>query len=58
MPAQVIVSEKKDFPEGEILGGVTKQYKKMKCFSTLSKSNSSLGWNDSGEFVYENPAVP
>jgi len=38
MPAQVVVSEKKDFPESEILGGVTKQYKKMKRFSTLLRA--------------------
>jgi len=27
-PAQIVVREKKDFPESEILRGVTKQYKK------------------------------
>ena len=37
-PDQVVVSEKKDFPESEILGGVTKQYKKMKSFSTLLRA--------------------
>jgi len=35
---QVFVSEKKDFPESEILGGVTKQYTKMKRFSTLLRA--------------------
>ena len=58
-PAQVVVREKKDFPEGEILRGVTKQYKrKTEELLGFIKSNSSLGWNDSGEFVYDDRAVP
>jgi len=48
------VREKKNFPESEILRGVTKQYKrKTEELLDFIKSNLSLGWNDSGEFVYD-----
>jgi len=56
--AQVVVHEKEDFPEGEIQHGVTKQYKKKtEELLDFIKSNSSFGWNDSGEFVYDDRAV-
>jgi len=56
--AHVVVREKKDFPEGEILRHVTKQYKKKtEELLEFIKSNPSLGWNDSGEFVYDHRAV-
>ena len=58
-PAQVVVRGKKDFSDSEILRGVTKQHKKKtEELLDLIKSNSSWGWNDSGEFVYDDRAVP
>jgi len=58
-PAQVVVRENEDFPESEILRGVTKQYKKKtEELLDFIKGNSLLGWNDSGEFVYDDRAVP
>jgi len=58
-PAQFVVREKKDFPESKILRSVAKQYKrKTEELLHFIKSNSSLGWNDSGEIVCDDRAVP
>jgi len=57
--AQFVVREKKDFPESKILRSVAKQYKrKTEELLHFIKSNSSLGWNDSGEIVCDDRAVP
>jgi len=55
---QVVVRETKDFQEGEILRGVAKQYKKKTGELLFIKCNSSLGWNDSCEFVYDEQYLP
>ena len=53
------VDKKKHFDESEILSNVSSSYKqKTKQLLHQIKINSSIGWNDLGEFVYAEQAVP
>ena len=58
-PNKVEVEKKKHFDESEILSNVPSSYKqKTKRLLHQIKNNSSIGWNDLGEFVYAEQAVP
>ena len=51
-PNKVEVEKKKHFDESEILSNVPSSYKKKtKRLLHQIKNNSSIGWNDLGEFV-------
>jgi len=53
------VEKKKHFDESEIFSNVPSSYKqKTKQLLRQIKNNSSIGWNDIGEFVYAEQAVP
>ena len=56
---KVEVEKKKHFDESEIFSNVPSSYKqKTKQLLRQIKNNSSIGWNDIGEFVYAEQAVP
>ena len=56
---QIKSKKKKHFDESEILSNVPSSYKqKTKQLLHQIKNNSSIGWNDLGEFVYAEQAVP
>jgi len=58
-PNKVEVEKKKNFDESEILSNVPTSYmQKTKQPLRQIKNNSSIGWNDLGEFVYAEQAVP
>ena len=57
-PNKVEVESKKHFDESEILSNVPSSYKKKTKQPLRQIKTNSIGWNDLGEFVYVEQAVP
>ena len=58
-PVKVRIEDKKLLTENDILKNVSTQQKaKAKELISFIKDNSTIGWNDSGEFSFDDKAIP
>ena len=58
-PVKVRIEDKKLFTENDILKNVSTQQKaKAKELISFIKDNSTIGWSDSGEFVFDDKVIP
>ena len=56
---KVRIKDKKLFTENDILKNVSTQQKaKAKELISFMKDNSTIGWSDSGEFIFDDKAIP
>ena len=56
---KVRIEDKKLFTENDILKNVSTQQKaKAKELISFIKDNSTIGWSDSGEFVFDDKVIP